>query len=611
MRGLIPRRLYTRIPFWVIPLVVGLVVLALPYLGTGPAVLRIIVSISLLSLIVVGLNTSFGFAGELALAQSVMYAVGAYVTGYFAVQGLDLSVNLVLAIFAAAIVGLVTGIPGTRVASWSLAMLTFFLVLLIPDITQLLPQFTGGAAGLSGIPLPTLFGQDLGDSGYYTLVVIITIIVFALFRNFLFSRRGRALLIMKNSPVLAQSIGISVSRTKLSAYVLGALPAGIAGCLFAYQDGYVSSVSFGFSAAVAILAASILGGSASVYGAVLGAAIMTIGPLQSTVFQDYSLLVLGAILVLGGLFLRGGVAGLLTQLIRRRVIGDDLLPDVVAAAAGGVGELPRVEGARLRIAAVSKSFGGNRALTEVSLEATPGRVVGLIGPNGSGKTTLLNIVSGFLRPTSGSVELGDRHLSRLSPNRVALTGVSRTFQTPQIPKGMSVVEVVSSARINRQRVSIAETMLRLPRYWRRVREDRAEALRILAQLGIVELADREASDLALGTTRLVEVARALAGSPSLVLLDEPASGLDENEVQVLAELIRRLGASGTTVILVEHNFEMVMSVVDEVHVLHLGKVIASGAPDTVRNDPQVVESYLGAAARERMERAQSKTEGTR
>lgn len=588
---------YRRIPFWILPLVAGIILAALPLFGAPAATLRLVVSIALMALLVLGLNITFGYAGELALGQSALYAIGAYFAGYFAIQGLDLSLTLVIGILVAALVGLLTGIPGLRLGSWSMAMVTFFLVLLVPNVVTLLTPLTGGASGMTGIPIPELFGRRLDDSAYYMLVIVVAMTFFALLRNYIVSPNGNTLGVIKASPVLARSLGLSVTRTKLTAYLLGALPAGAAGALFAYQDGYISPGTFGLTTAITILAATIIGGSMSIYGAVIGAAILVLGPLRASGTQQFSLLLFGVLLLVGGLFFGGGIAGFLKKAQRRFLIKPEVLPDA-AAATVTEDTIQRLKGGGLVVDSLSMEFGGNVALDNVSLGFAAGDVTALIGPNGSGKTTLLNVASGFYRPTSGAVRLDDLELSKLAPHQVGRQGVTRTFQTPIIPEDMTVVEVVMIAMHATDGPMLVTSILRLPGYRPRLQRHRKKALELLALLGIADLADVDASSLPLGTRRLLEVARSLAASPKMVLLDEPASGLDEAEVDNLAKVIRRLRDTGASIVLVEHNFEMVMSVADRVHVLDRGRVIASGEPYEVRNDPSVVAVYLGKAVAE-------------
>jgi branched-chain amino acid transport system permease protein len=449
--------------------------------------------------------------------------------------------------------------------------------------------------------LPSIFGTELSDTGYYLLVVVAASLTLVLFRNLVHSRHGVALKVMRESPTLARSLGISLPRLKLTAYVIGALPAGAAGALFAYHDGFVSPDSFSFHLAVTILAASVIGGSASIYGAVVGAAIMVFGPLQVSSFQNFSTILFGLLLLVAGLFFTGGLAGMANKIISNRLVNHEkLLPDVEALLAGPVANM-QVTGRKVVAENIEKTFGGNRALKGVTVSTEPGKITALIGPNGSGKTTLLNVISGFYSPTSGRIRIADKDVTAESATSIARRGVSRTFQTPVIPKGMRAVDVVASARYARVRSTSLANMVRWPSAVRVNRTDRAEALRLLHLMGIAHLADREASALPLGTQRLLEVARALAGNPAVVLLDEPASGLDESEVASLGEVLIRLTRAGANVLIVEHNFEMIMRIADEVNVLHLGEIIASGGPEAVRNNPDVVESYLGKKARADLE----------
>ncbi|MGW4479492.1 branched-chain amino acid ABC transporter ATP-binding protein/permease [Rhodococcus triatomae] len=587
------------IPGWVYPLAVGVLLLLLPSLGLGYAMTRQVQLACILALVVSGLSLSLGYAGELALGQAAMYAAGAYTAGLMSERGhTDLALQLVAAGAVALVVGIATGIPGLRLGSWSLAMTSFFLVLLVPDIIAVFGETTGGRNGLSGIEPATLFGRALTPEGFYIVIVVVTVGWFAVTRNLVVSRHGIAFRTLKQSPVLASSLGVSVFRMKVLGYAIGAFPAGLAGALFANLDLYISPEAFGFTFATSVLAACILGGAASVYGAAIGAAIMQFGPNQASDFQEYALVVYGGLLLVGGVLLSGGLARIGKVVVGRLDRAADLGPvgGVPTGAATGAVEVAPIDGRPLTVDGLGKAFGGNQALRGVTLNAQPGEVTALIGPNGSGKTTTLNMICGFYKPDSGRILVGDNEIQGSSPYRVARIGVARTFQTPNIPDEISVLEAVASGRYSTARSSMASTVLRLPGF-RRVRAaDRDESMRALELVGMAHLAGETASALPLGMRRLLEVARAVVARPQVLLLDEVASGLDEDEVERLADIIRGLRDAGATVVLVEHNFRLVLSLADRIVVLAQGEVIADGVPAEIEHDPRVLGEYLGVVA---------------
>jgi branched-chain amino acid transport system permease protein len=584
-------------------------VLALPWLGMDAYRMRQVILIAILSLIVSGLNTSLGYGGELAVGQVALYAVGAYVAAWMAVTlGVDdILLCTVGAIAAVIVVGFISGIPGLRLGGWSLAMVTFFLVLLIPNVLNLTRSVTGGSEGLPGIPYPTLFGTTLEVPGrgetFYVFVIAVTFIWFVLLRNLIRSPHGNAFLVLKQSPILASALGISVYRLKLFAYVVGAIPCGIAGVLFAFLSGYISPSSFTFTFALAILTASIVGGSQSIYGAFFGAALLQLGPEQiGTSFQKWALLVYGAFLVIAGLVFSEGIAGAARTLggsVRRlpwfpvRRVG----PVMRSVPSERVEALEPLAGETLTVDGATKVFGGLTALDDVRLQALPGQITALIGPNGSGKTTLLNLVSGFYKPSHGAVRLGAVTVSGRAPYRVARLGVTRTFQTPLIPKGMTTRAFVAMGRYSEHRIPIPVAALRLPSFHRSMAADDDRAMRLLRLLGISHVADQAVTSLPLGTRRLVEVARALAAEPKVFLFDEVGSGLDYDDLQRLEAAMDLIRRAGGTVVLVEHNFPLVLKVADTIHVLSNGRLIASGSPAQIQTDPRVLEEYAGPAMR--------------
>lgn len=584
------------LPTWALPLLLGIVLLLLPSLGLNYGMTRQVILTLLLALIVSGLNLNLGYAGELAMGHIAMYAAGAYTAGLISKAGItEIWAQLLAGALAALVVGLVSGIPGLRLGGWSLAMTSFFLILLIPDVLSIFKESTGGRNGLTGIAIPTLFGEPVTENQYYILVVVIAILWFAFMRNVVVSRHGTAFQVLKQSPVLASSVGISVFRMKLSAYALGAIPAGLAGVLFANLDMFISPEAFTFTVAMTVLAASVFGGSASVYGALVGAGVLQFGLNQATNFQEYGLIITGGFLLFGGVLFSGGIAGVAQKIVRKL---DYKAAEQVGCSKGNsaenaVADVEVLQGANLSVQTVSKAFGGNKALSQVSLEAKPGAVTAIIGPNGSGKTTLLNMISGYYETDEGVIALDDLQIQGLPSYKVARSGVSRTFQTPNIPKNLSVIETVESGRYSTQRASILQAVLRTPKFRRIRREDRSEAQRVLNLVGLGSQLNADADSLPLGNRRLLEVARSLIGSPKVILLDEVASGLDEDELDVLADLILRLREAGLTVVIVEHNFQLVLRLADVIYVLAQGSVMAHGAPAEIEKNPRVMEEYLG------------------
>jgi branched-chain amino acid transport system permease protein len=400
---------------------------------------------------------------------------------------------------------------------------------------------------------------------------------------------------MRHSPVLATSLGISVYRTKLLVYAVGSIPAGLAGVLFAQVEAFISPATFSFSLAIAILAASVLGGQRSVYGAVFGASLLQIVPLQFTSFSTYQTIVYGVFLVLCGVLLSQGISGFLKPYIHRYVPGTrpGIVPDrqagpAPARAPGG--------GARLEIAGATVAFGGVTALNGVSLTAQAGRVTALIGPNGSGKTTLLNVVSGFYRLKSGQVSLDGQQIQGSRGHRIARLGVARTFQTPLMPAHLTTRDVIASGRYPQARPGMLSAVIRPPSYWRTRHRDAQRTAELLELLDLTAVAGHEAVSLPLGTRRLVEVGRALAADARVLLLDEVASGLDETELDHLVDVLAAIRRDGVTVVLVEHNFDLVLRLADIIYVLAQGELIATGTPGQIQQNIEVERVYLGQAA---------------
>jgi branched-chain amino acid transport system permease protein len=434
------------------------------------------------------------------------------------------------------------------------------------------------------------------------LCIVVAATWIAFVRQLVTSRHGHALLILRESPVLASALGININRTKVLIYAIAGVPAGVAGVLFVFLDGYVSPPSFGLTATLGVIAASVIGGMRSLLGPFVATAVLMGMPIWSSGLADYSLLISGALLVIAGIVSVALAApGSLSRLLPGP-LGRALRPTAPSEVEATVpadhqlrepDEALGLEGSELRVESLSINFGGMKAVSSVSLVARPGEITALIGPNGSGKTTLLNLISGFYRPTEGRVLIGDTDITRARIAARSRLGVSRTFQTPLMPPYATVLEVVASGVYTKRYVGYLRAVLRTPGYRRALREDEEQAREVLDMLGIASTSERVASSLALGTRRLVELARVMVSRPRVILLDEPASGLSPEEVAVMARVLSWIREHGATIVLVEHNFRMIQSLADNIYVLDQGALLASGSPAEIQANEDVARIYLG------------------
>jgi branched-chain amino acid transport system permease protein len=341
--------------------IVGFIIVALmPSFGLNDYWQREIILIAIYTLLCSGLNLSFGYAGELALGQVAVFAVGAYASAILYNHGYtDILLGFLVALVCAAVAGLVSGIPGLRLSRWSLALVSFFFVLLIPSLTSIFQGQTGGPEGLPGILYPTFFGAQMTSTSFYLTAIVITLVWMLVFRNLIVSRFGQFLRVLAASPTLALTLGGSVYRLRIQAYVIGALPAGLAGVLYTYLTGFLSPDAFTFDVLIAVLAATVVGGAGSVWGAPVGAAILVLGPLQANAFQQYSTAVYGAFLVLVGALFTGGLAALARRLAHRAARRFRTSRAAAVRTEAPVDESAlSIPGERLVVSGTEKSFAG-------------------------------------------------------------------------------------------------------------------------------------------------------------------------------------------------------------------------------------------------------------
>ncbi|TDD79256.1 branched-chain amino acid ABC transporter ATP-binding protein/permease [Actinomadura darangshiensis] len=573
------------------------VVALLPLIAGDRFWTRKLFVIAVMSIVAVGLNLVLGYAGEYALGQVGIFAAGAYVTGVLtATYHWNAWLAMLAGVAAAALTGLVASVPGLRVGGWYFALTSLFIATVIPQTVRLAPGPTGGELGLAGIDRPQIAGHPLSTPALYILVLAVLGLALLGLRNLTRSTWGLAFACLRRGDVCLRSAGMSPVRVRLTIYLFAAVLAGAGGVVYPFLDGFISPDAFPLSLSILIIGATIIGGSDAVWAPVVGVAILQLVPELSDRFDKYALLIYGLALVAGSLLLpRGLVAPL------RRAASAVLRPARSAEPPAGsadaaVARLARGDGAILEVRGLNKAFGGLRAVSDVSFTARPGQITAVIGANGCGKTTTLNLVSGFYRADAGHVSLGGTAVEGRAPHRIVRDRLARTFQTPMLLTDRTALENVMAGMLAHAPVPAAAAVLGLPSARRTRERFRRDAADLLAFAGLGPLAGQDADTLSPGRQRLLEVARALAGSPSVLLLDEPAAGLVGAEVGELAGLLRAVRAAGVAVVLVEHNMRLVMDLADHVVVLDTGTVLATGTPGEVRADPAVARSYLGAAA---------------
>jgi len=547
------------------------IAIALPYIGILPAwtpAQATVAAFTALSLI--GLNLIFGVTGMLALGQAAFTAIPAYAAGILQKNHVPGLLAIVLGILIAVAIARVVAEIFVRLPGIYLAIGTLGFAFVVEGVARAFPSITGGASGL--VLEPPI---ELSRDGWYAIAVACLGLAIAAFH---FSVRGRflrTLQLVRHDELAAQVLGINVPRVKANVFTIGSAYSAVGGVLLAYYVGVLAPETGGVNASLESLAMVIIGGAGALLGPVVGAAGVQWLFAVAGGAQHYELLVYGLGFFLVVLFAPAGIMGLL---VRRRAA----TATSPSAAAGALSaRMPR-EGVCLRVAGVQKHFGGLRAVDDVSFEVRFGQIVALIGPNGAGKSTLFNCISGLEPLTAGRVELEGVDLSAAPIHRRA-GEIGRSFQVPRLVPEMSTLDNVT-ARLDHLRGS------------RRENQRRAQAQAQLAAFGLEAFAERRVREIGLGFHKLIELSRASAGHPALLLLDEPAVGLTTEEVARLAAALQRLRAEGAAILVVEHNIDFVSTIADEVVVMESGRLIARGAPAAVMADRMVQEAYFGSLA---------------
>jgi branched-chain amino acid transport system permease protein len=546
------------------------------------------------ALLAIGLGLAMGVGGQINLAQVAFFGVSAYAVAILTTRaGFGFWTAAVLAMVAAALVGIFVGIPALRMQSHYLGIVTLGLALAFTNwVTN--STLTGGADGISGLPVPPLFGIDLANEYLYYYVELIVFGLALGFAGFVaHTGLGRRMRAMRDDSLAAGAVGAPVPILRMTAFVLASLYGGVAGVLYAGLIRYVAPETFSIANMFLLLAMVIIGGRQSILGCVIGAIALSLLREALVDFSVYAQLGFGAVVVLMVVFAPTGLAGIpsrLRALVRRRHSTEE------RAILRSFTPPPATDdqvGSGLEISGISKEFRGLVALTDVSLTVAPGEIRGVVGPNGSGKTTLFNIVSGIYTVTAGSASVDGKIVTGRRPHQLSQLGLARTFQNLRLFGQMTVRDNILVALDRSSMWSLWRYLLWPLGIWRAELDLRRRADALLDRFGLTDFADAAPKSLPYGIQRRLEIARAMATQPTLLLLDEPAAGLNGQEVAQLSEIVRSIRDSGVTVVLIEHNMGLVMSLCDRVTVLASGAVIADGTPAEVAVRPEVIEAYLG------------------
>ncbi len=558
-----------------------------------------------------GLNIVLGYGGQLSLAQASFWGVGAYTSALLTVNlGVPVWLGLVAAFLVAALFGIMLGIPTLKLSGHYLAMTTIGFGIILQLILINAIWLTGGSDGIPKIPSPAIGAYELKDPNtfFYVAAAGLILLTWATMR-LKDSRVGRAFLAIQGNEMAAETTGVDTTSYKVMAFALSAGYGGIGGWLFAHSGShYISPDTFSFDQSVMFLAMAVLGGNGSAVGSIVGASLLTLVPEVLRFLKDYYMMVYSAGIVAVMIFMPGGIASLvrgfaLSQRLRdwwqsastatRQVAATASVSDsaaflkaFVTAKAGGNGNLLTVKG-------LAKHFGGLKAVDGVDMEVRRGEIHALIGPNGSGKTTIINMLSGLYVPTAGQITLEGVNTTGRKPHEITAHGVARTFQNIRLFGDLTVLDNVMIGQHSRTRAGLAASVLQPASQQAEEAAMRQKALAALEFVGLRGKEFAEAKSLPYGRQRVLELARALVSDPKLLLLDEPAAGLNAAETEALLDLLFQIRDHGITILIVEHDMSLVMNVSDQITVLNFGKKIAEGDADAIQKNQEVIDAYLG------------------
>ena len=578
--------------------------LAVAFIAISPALfgtftITLMNYIGIYAFAALGLVLLTGVGGLTSFGQAAFVGIGAYATAWYtAVQGGSPWIGLLLALVLSGLAATILGAATLRLSGHFLPLSTIAWGIAIYFVFGNLDALNR-YSGLSGIPPISIGPVSLGGTtAIYFFIWILLGAVMLLCRNLLDLRQGRAIRSLRGGVAMVESLAIDSFRMRLAIFVLAGVLAGLSGWLYAHMQRFVNPTPFDIRPGIELLFMALVGGAGQIAGAVVGATIVV---LLKNVLQDvlpavtrYSaqleVVLFGVLLVIILQKARGGIV----PMVRRFLPRPEPVVPIAATPLARRARPAASDRAVLRIDRATKRFGALAAVNEVSFEVRPGEVLGLIGPNGAGKTTLLNLIAGTAKPSAGQIVFLGDDITALAPRHIASKGMARTFQHVKLRPNMTLIDNVLLGTYPRTHSGFVAGAFRFDRA--EERSARAEALHQLQRVGLGEKFGDLAGNLPLGQQRMLEVARALAANPVVVILDEPAAGLRQLEKRTLSDLLRNLRGDGMTIMLVEHDMDFVMNLVDRIVVMDFGAKLAEGLPAEIRADARVQEAYLGGVA---------------
>ncbi len=617
---------------------------AIPLMVSNSYALGLLTLLAIYGILLIGLDVTVGYLGQVNLAHAAFLGLGAYAAGLsVSLLGFGMLSALAVSMLVGLILGGLLAFPALRLEGPQFALATLSFSALSATILNEWEGLTGGAQGLQ-VSRPIFWGHMVNAQGFYWLCLILLALVWMAMRNLLSSQWGRAFEALRDSPIATDAMGVGTYRHKVAGFALGSALGSLAGGLYAFNFQYLQPQSFGYELMVILLLGVVLGGRKSLWGAFFGASLVALLPnllsnrllfeiisavgllaallagarglMKKTTqpFQAIAPILAMGLLVVGGMFVKN------TEDWRKAIFALMLFSVVVGLPEGLMGfaarfliQLFRIDPPALPPASVldtvlpakapdgapllklqdlKRYFGGVKAVDGVSITVHSGRIHGLIGPNGSGKSTAVNVISGLYAPSAGEMLLHDKALPR-GLFQVSKTGVSRTFQNLQLFSELSALDNVMVAMKGVYRAPLPLVLMGLARG--EEKRAQADALALLELVSLRQDARVSAKDLTYGDQRFLEIARALARKPELLILDEPAAGLSLPDVNKLVKIIWSIHERGITIILIEHHMDVVSELCDMVTVLDGGRVIAEGSAEEVKRDPKVIAAYLGTA----------------